>query len=99
VIIMIAVKVRTILALKRIIGSGEVDLTIPEGSTLEEVIATLVNRAGDELASQLYEPKSKTLRPYIRLMVNGRDIAFLNRMQTILQNEDEILMLPPVSGG
>lgn len=93
------VKVRTILALKKIIGSGEVDLTIPEGSTLEEVIATLVNRAGDELTSQLYEPKSNTLRPYIRLMVNGRDIAFLNRMETVLQNGDEVLILPPVSGG
>lgn len=93
------VKVRTILALKKIMGGGEVDLTIPEGSTLEDLIAILTKRWGMELASQLYEPESSTLRPYIRLMVNGRDIAFLDRMKTVLQNGDEVLVLPPVSGG
>ena len=93
------IKVRTILALKKILGSGEVELSFPEGSSLGEVIATLVNGWGDELACQLYEPNSKKLRPYIRLMVNGRDIAFLNRMETVLQNGDEVLILPPVSGG
>jgi len=96
---MITVKIRTILTLKKVMGSGEIQLSLPERSTLGELITNLVSRCGDELASHLYEPNSKNLRPYIRLMVNGRDIAFLNRMQTILQNGDEILMLPPVSGG
>ncbi len=96
---MITVKVRTILALKKIMGSGEIELSFPQGSTLAEVITTLVNRWGDELAFYLYEPNSKNLRPYIRLMVNGQDIAFLNRMDTVLLNGDEVLILPPVSGG
>jgi molybdopterin converting factor small subunit len=47
----------------------------------------------------LREPKGKALFPYIRIMVNGRDIAFLNRMDTVLQHGDEVLILPPVSGG
>jgi sulfur-carrier protein len=96
---MIIVKVRTILTLKTIMGSGETELSLPEESTLGQVITTLVNRGGDELASYLYEPNSKSLRPYIRLMVNGKDIAFLERMETVLQNGDEVLILPPVSGG
>jgi sulfur-carrier protein len=96
---MIIVKVRTILTLKTIMGSGETELSFPEESTLEQLITTLVNRGGDELASYLYEPNSRSLRPYIRLMVNGRDIAFLERMETVLQNGDEVLILPPVSGG
>jgi molybdopterin converting factor small subunit len=58
-----------------------------------------VNKWGDDLASQLCEPDSERVLPYIRLMVNGRDIAFLNRMETVLQDGDEILILPPVSGG
>jgi molybdopterin converting factor small subunit len=32
-------------------------------------------------------------------MVNGRDIGFLKGMETVLQNGDEILILPPVAGG
>jgi len=97
--VMINVKVRTILTLKKVMGSGEIPLSLPERTTLRELITALVNRWGDELASQIYAPKSKNLRPYIRLMVNGRDIAFLNRMKTVLQNGDEVLILPPVSGG
>jgi molybdopterin synthase sulfur carrier subunit len=96
---LITVKVRTILTLKKILGKGEVELPVPERSTLGELLTTLVDRGGDELASQLFEPESNRVRPYIRLMVNGRDIAFLNRMETVLQNGDEILILPPVSGG
>ena len=96
---MINVKVRTILTLKKIMGSGEIQLSLPEKSTLGELITNLVSNRGDELASHLYEPNSKQVRPYIRLMVNGRDIAFLNRMETVLQSGDEVLILPPVSGG
>jgi len=95
----INVKVRTILALKKIMGSGEIELSLLEESTLEELITTLVSRCGDKLGFYLYESNSKNLRSYIRLMVNGRDIAFLNRMKTVLQNGDEVLILPPVSGG
>jgi molybdopterin converting factor small subunit len=32
-------------------------------------------------------------------MVNGQDIAFLNRLETVLKEGDEILILPPVGGG
>ena len=96
---MITVKVRTILTLKYIMGSGEIDLSFPEESTLAQLISNLVNRWGNDLAAYLYEPNTNTVRPYIRLMVNGRDIAFLQRMDTVLRNGDEVLILPPVSGG
>jgi molybdopterin synthase sulfur carrier subunit len=96
---MITVKVRTILALKKILGKGEVELSVPEGTTLRELLTMLVDRYGDELASRLFEPKTKEVLPYIRLMVNGRDIAFLDRMETVLQGGDDVLILPPVSGG
>ena len=96
---MIIVKVRTILTLKTIMGSGETEISVPEEATLRQLITTLVDRWGDELASYLYEPNTKSLRPYIRLMVNGRDIAFLQGMETVLRNGDEVLVLPPVSGG
>jgi molybdopterin synthase sulfur carrier subunit len=96
---LITVKVRTILTLKKILGKGEVEISVPGQSTLGELLAMMVDRWGNELGSYLFESKSKSVRPYIRLMVNGRDIAFLNRMETVLQNGDEILILPPVSGG
>lgn len=96
---MITVKVHTILTIKKILGKGEVELSVSEGSTLGELLTTMVNRWNNELAANIFEAESGNVLPYIRLMVNGQDIAFLNGIKTVLQNGDEVLILPPVSGG
>jgi molybdopterin synthase sulfur carrier subunit len=96
---MIIVRVRTILTLKKVLGKGEVEFPVPEGTTLRELLTMIVDRWGDELASRLFNRKTGAILPHIRLMVNGRDIAFLDRMETILQDGDDVLILPPVSGG
>ena len=96
---MITVTVRTILTIKKILGKGEIELSVPEKSTMQELVTTLVNSFGDELASLLLDPKTRKILPHIRLMVNGRDIAFLSGMETVLQPGDDVLILPPVSGG
>jgi molybdopterin synthase sulfur carrier subunit len=91
--------VRTILDLKRILGQREVEISLPNKSTLQQLLATMVDTWGDELRSNLFEPNTTTPLPHIRLMVNGQDITFLNGMETVLEDGDEILMLPPVGGG
>lgn len=96
---LITLKIQTILDLKRILGKREVEISVPMESTLESLLVTMVDTWGDELASHLFEPKTTTPLPHIRLMVNGQDIAFLNGMETVLQDGDEILILPPVGGG
>ena len=96
---MITVKVRTILTIRKIIGRGEIEVSLPGNTTLQELVASLVERYGDELASLLRGPQTGNALPYIRYMVNGRDIAFLKGMETALQSGDEVLILPPVSGG
>ncbi len=70
----------------------------PQGRRIK-IQGNMVDTYGDELASHLFQPKSTTLLSYLRLMVNGRDIAFLDGMNTLLKEGDEILILPPVSGG
>ena len=96
---MITVKVHTILTLKKIIGRGETEISLPEESDLKALLSHIVDIWGDRLSSQIYEPGTETILPHIRLMINGRDVAFLNGMETILHDGDELLMLPPASGG
>ena len=96
---MIKVKVHTILTLKKIIGKRELDISIPQESDLNALLAQMVENWGEELAAYLFEPGDSRLLPHIRLMVNGRDIGFLDGMETVLKEGDEILILPPVAGG
>ena len=95
----IHIKIRTILKLKKIIGKGAVEFSVEEGTILEAALDKMVERFGKELESSLFSSQDRSLLQHIRLMVNGRDIAFLNGLQTVLREGDEILILPPVAGG
>lgn len=96
---MIAVKVQTIYELKRILGRREVELPISQGSTLKDLLGEMVEAWGDELASRLFEPDGQRLLSHIRILVNGQSIGFLDGMETVLQDGDEVLILPPAAGG
>ena len=96
----IKVKIHTILDIKKIIGKGQIEIPVPKGSSVREVVAGLVGTWGEALRSYLLESENPvTIHSHIRLMVNGRDIAFLGGIDTVLEDGDEILILPPVSGG
>jgi molybdopterin synthase sulfur carrier subunit len=95
----VRVKVYTILALKKILGEREFEVSVPPGSTVKDLITWMINKWGDKLSSHLFQPESDRLLPHIRFMVNGRGIEFLNGMETVLQDGDEFLMLPLLTGG
>ena len=93
------IKVRTILELREILGQRELELFVPEGCSIAELLASMIDTWGDSLGTYLLRPKGEQNLPHVRLMVNGRDIQFLNGEGTVLQNGDEVLLLPIVSGG
>jgi molybdopterin synthase sulfur carrier subunit len=95
----IKIKVYTIMELKRICGQREFELSVPEGSTVKDLLSLMINKWGDPLSNQLYKPSTDSILPHIRLMVNGRSIEFLKGMETVLQDGDEFQMLPLVAGG
>jgi len=96
---LIRVKVRTILEFTKIFGQGHFEVSLADGSTVGNFLEELINSWGDELASRLFEPGGSKLLAHIGLMVNGRSISLLQNMETVLQDEDEVLILPPVGGG
>ena len=96
---MIKIKVYTIMELKKICGQREFELSVPHGSTVKDLLSSMINKWGNQLSTHLYKPNSDSILPHIRLMVNGRSIEFLKGMETVLQDGDEFLMLPLVAGG
>ena len=93
------VTLHTILGIKDVIGQRLLEIELPRGSTVDGCLKYMKERWGDELASRLFHPNSVTVLPYVRIMVNGQSITFLEGMETPLKEGDEVLILPPASGG
>jgi molybdopterin synthase sulfur carrier subunit len=93
------VNIRTTMGLKKAIGQARIQMTVAEGETVAGLLNLLTAKWGDQLAAQLFEPGGRVPRSSILLMVNGRSIRFLNRLDTVLKDGDEVTILPPVGGG
>jgi molybdopterin synthase sulfur carrier subunit len=96
---MIDVRVRSILGIKEIVGRDELEVSLPQGSDLAALLSWMVARWGEQLAAYFEQAHGEGPLPRIRLLVNGKDIGFLDGMDTVLEDGDEILLLPPVAGG
>ncbi len=93
------ITLHTILGLKQIVGQRLTEIDLPQGSTVEDFLTYLGERWGNQLSSRLFDPDSGAILPYVRIMVNGQTIDYLAGMQTPLKEGDEVLLLPPASGG
>jgi molybdopterin synthase sulfur carrier subunit len=95
----IKITLHTILGLKEVTGQRLTEIDLPHGSTVEDFLAYMAERWGDQLSARLFEPEGGAVLPYVRIMVNGQTIQHLEGMETPLKEGDEVLILPPVSGG
>jgi sulfur-carrier protein len=95
----VTVKVRTIGLLRSLLGRAELDVALTDGGTVADLLASLADSYGEQVASHFAEPEDTAVHPPLRVMVNGRDIAVLGGRQTVLRDGDEILVLTPIAGG
>ncbi|RLI82396.1 molybdopterin synthase sulfur carrier subunit [Archaeoglobales archaeon] len=87
------VKVKLFANFREAAGEKELDL---DATTIKELLNTLVKKF------QNLEPlmfKDGRLRDYVHIMVNGKHINNLERLETSLKEDDTVAIFPPVSGG
>lgn len=93
------ITIRSTYQLKEALGGRMVEIDLPEGMAVRDLLSRMVEIWGDKLSPHLFEPGTNLLLPHIRLMVNGQTIEFLNGMETVLKDGDEVLVLFPAAGG
>jgi sulfur-carrier protein len=93
------ITLHTILGLRQAVGQRLTEIELPPESTVGDFIAYIKEKWGEKISPQLFSPDTGAVLPYVRIMVNGQTINFLQGMATELKEGDEILILPLVSGG
>lgn len=79
------------------LGQKEVTVSVPECATVEDALAVLVDQ-DTELEPLLFTDGSE-ISAAIVVLVNQINIAGLNGLETLLESDDEILVMPPIHGG
>jgi MoaD family protein len=94
---MVKVNVKYLANIKRITGKYQeaIDVNPPQ---IGELLRELVNRYGEKFRREVMTNDWDIL-PHIQILVNGKDIRWLNRLNTEVQNGDSVVILPPVAGG
>jgi molybdopterin converting factor small subunit len=73
--------------------NGPLEVEIPVGSTLEDLIAELVALGGEPVRKRILRESDG--QPYVMFVVNGEPIECADE----LHDGDEVLIVPPIGGG
>jgi len=88
---------RTFADFREIIGAREQELSLPAGETVGGLLKRLcADHPG--LREKLFEADGE-IKSYIIILKNGRNIASLRQLGTVIDEGDVIALFPPVAGG
>lgn len=76
---------------------GEKETTLT-ASTLKVALDQLITRYGESFEKRIFDPSGKPKR-FLNFYVNGKNVRFINSLDTPLSDEDELAILPSVTGG
>jgi MoaD family protein len=91
------ITLRTFADFREIIGVREKEISLPEGKTVAGLLKDLC-KAHPGLQGKLFDAAAE-LKPYIIILKNGRNVASLQHLDTVIADGDVIAVFPPVAGG
>ena len=84
--------------LRRITGRKTVEFDLPGGTTVDSLLAAVVERY-PEMREKLFH-EDGTLFGQVHIFINGRDAPYLDRkLATALEKADTVDVFPAVAGG
>ena len=91
-------KVNFYATLRQIAGQKSIEVDVPHGVTVGELLEAVLERF-PEMRAELVDENGELYR-HVHLFVIGRDAPFLeNKIDTVIQPGDKIDFFPAVGGG
>jgi MoaD family protein len=94
------ITIRSFLTMRDVLG-GQSALELEVGSiTLIELLHKLSDMFGEPFSQMVFDKTGKDLNQHIRILINGRHYSHIpQKLNTLLQESDEISLFPPIMGG
>jgi MoaD family protein len=90
------IHVKTFATFREVMDS-QFDMEYPQGATIRTLLNDLVKRY-DGVGDLIFASPG-TIRDFVNILKNGRNVHFLNGQDTPLEEGDVIALFPPVAGG
>jgi MoaD family protein len=95
---MITVKISFLSLLKDRFGAKELNMDLEDESTIKDLFSKLFEKYGKDIKKLLIK-KTGDLNDQVVIMVNEKNIRSLDKFDTKIHNNDEIIFLPAIAGG
>jgi len=92
------ITVKFIGSFRNVSGKGKLTIKSESIIPLREAIKEIVEEL-PKLKRVLIDPELENPRPNTLILVNGKEISVLNGLDTMLEDEDEVVFVPVVHGG
>jgi len=89
--------VRLYASFRELAGEREIDVTLPDGATVRDLLRQL-GELRPNIARVLLD-ENGNITPSINVFVNGRDVRHLSGLDTPVTPDDEVTIIPPAAGG
>ncbi len=96
---LINVNVRLLGAFRVLSQEDRFPIELEEPAPLRKVIQKLVEGFPPEFERALIDPELKDPRPNALILVNGKEISVLEGLETEINNDDEVVVVPVSHGG
>jgi molybdopterin synthase sulfur carrier subunit len=89
--------IRLFATLRDLVGAKELTIPFTDGQTVREVLAA-VAEAHPPLGAKIINPDGE-LTGLVHVLVHGRNTMWLEGLETVVRESDQIVLLPPSAGG
>ena len=90
-------KVNLYATLRSIAKQKTVEVDLPDGSSLTQILDNLFERF-PTLESQILDENGQ-IQEFVSVFVSGRDVQYLDDLETTLVEGQNLDIFPPVAGG
>jgi len=93
------VTVKFFALVRELTGKREEVVDLDDQATVRTLLSKLVDEHGVKFRDYIFDPVSKEPRGHLQFLMDGRNVALMQGLETILKEGASLAILPPVGGG